>query len=94
MQTAARMTLPPARRTRTSTPPPQPHLNPLNNPPLQTGLPMTGLAVLAGEWRLKPEDRAVLNQVYLPWALRAGVWSADLMCLYYEKHLEVRVPLL
>lgn len=28
---------------------------------LQTGLPMTGLAVLAGEWRLNSEDRALLN---------------------------------
>lgn len=56
---------------------------------LQTGMPMTGLAVLAGEWRLKPADRRVLNTVYLPWALRAGARAADLMCIYYEKHLEV-----
>ena len=50
---------------------------------------MTGLAVVAGEWRLKAEDRRVLNTVFLPWALRAGTRAADLMCIYYEKHLEV-----
>ncbi len=52
-------------------------------------MPMTGLAVLAGEWRLKPEDRRQLNSIYLPWALRAGTRAADLMCIYYEKHLHV-----
>ena len=50
---------------------------------------MTGLAVLAGEWRLKAEDRRQLNTIYLPWALRAGTRAADLMCIYYEKHLHV-----
>lgn len=55
---------------------------------VQTGMPMTALAVVAGEWRLKPEDRRVLNTVYLPWALKAGTRAADLMCIYYEKHLE------
>lgn len=28
---------------------------------LQTGLPMTGLAVAGAQWRLKPEDRRVLQ---------------------------------
>ncbi|KAI7845489.1 hypothetical protein COHA_001036 [Chlorella ohadii] len=55
---------------------------------VQTGLPMTGLAVLAGEWRFKPEDRALLNREFLPWALRAGARAPDLMCIYYEKHFE------
>lgn len=49
---------------------------------------MTGLAVLAGEWRFKPEDRALLNTQFLPWALRAGARAPDLMCIYYERHLE------
>ncbi|PSC76530.1 ubiquinone biosynthesis [Micractinium conductrix] len=53
---------------------------------VQTGLPMTGLAVLAGEWRFTPEDRALLNREFLPWALRAGARAPDLMCIYYEKH--------
>lgn len=55
---------------------------------LQTGLPMTGLAVLAGEWRLKAEDRRLLNEQFLPWALHAGARAPDLMCIYYEKHFQ------
>lgn len=53
---------------------------------VQTGMPMTGMAVLAAEWRLDRERRRVLNSVYLPWAVRAGSQCADLMCLYYEEH--------
>lgn len=55
---------------------------------MQTGLPMTAMAVVAGEWRLKPEDRKLMNEVYLPWALRAGAGAADLVTLHYEKHFE------
>jgi ubiquinone biosynthesis protein COQ4 len=54
---------------------------------MQTGLPMTGMAVVAGTWRLRAEDRAVLVREFLPWAARAGAGSADLMCIYYERHL-------
>ena len=56
---------------------------------LQTGMPMTALSVLGGQFRLKAETRAELYRDFLPWALRAGFRSADLMCLYYEKHFEV-----
>ena len=55
----------------------------------QTGLPMTGLAVVAGELRLAAPLRKELNSVFLPWALQAGSHAADLMCIYYEQHLEV-----
>lgn len=58
---------------------------------LQTGLPMTAMAVLAAEWRLKSKSRRSLNTVYLPWALRAGSQAADLMCIYYENHFEERL---
>ena len=55
---------------------------------------MTALSVMGAQWRLKSADRAVLLSEFLPWAVRAGVRSADLMCLYYEEHFEVneRVP--
>ena len=56
---------------------------------MQTGMPMTALSVLGGQFRLKPRARAQLYQDFLPWAVRAGFRSADLMCLYYEKHFEV-----
>ena len=57
---------------------------------VQTGMPMTALSVLGGQFRLKTQTRAQLYQEFLPWAVRAGFRSADLMCLYYEKHFEVR----
>lgn len=57
---------------------------------MQTGMPMAALSVLGGQFRLKAQTRAQLYQDFLPWAIRAGFRSADLMCLYYEKHFEVR----
>jgi ubiquinone biosynthesis protein COQ4 len=50
---------------------------------------MTALSVLGANWRLKPEDRTRLVTELVPWGLRAGSRSADLMCLYYEKHFHV-----
>ena len=55
---------------------------------MQTGLPMPAMAVAGAQFRLSPEDRVLLWQTYLPWATRAGMRSADLMCLYYERHLD------
>lgn len=64
---------------------------PLRAPlPAQTGLPMSGLAVAGAQWRLSGHDRELLQRHYLPWALRAGSRCKDLMCVYYERHLEVR----
>lgn len=57
---------------------------------MQTGLPMTALSVAGAQYRLPPSDRAVLTRDFLPWALRAGTRSTDLMCLYYEEHFDVR----
>ena len=56
---------------------------------VQTGMPMPALSVLGASWRLKPEERSLLLGTYIPWALHAGSRSADLMCLYYERHFEV-----
>ena len=53
-------------------------------------MPMPALSVLGASWRLKPEERSLLLGTYIPWALHAGSRSADLMCLYYERHFEVR----
>ena len=55
---------------------------------VQTGLPMTAMAVVAGEYRMKPEDRKEMNKTYLPWAVRAGSQAADLMTIYYERHFD------
>lgn len=50
---------------------------------------MTALSVVGASWRLKAEDRSRLINELLPWAVHAGSRSADLICLYYEKHFEV-----
>ncbi|EIE24601.1 ubiquinone biosynthesis protein [Coccomyxa subellipsoidea C-169] len=55
---------------------------------VQTGMPMTALSVVGASWRLKAQDRSRLINELLPWAVHAGSRSADLMCLYYEKHFE------
>ena len=52
---------------------------------------MPALSVLGASWRLKPEERNLLIGTYIPWAMHAGSRSADLMCLYYERHFEVRI---
>ena len=54
-------------------------------------MPMPALSVLGASWRLKPEERSLLLGTYIPWALHAGSRSADLMCLYYERHFEVHI---
>ncbi len=54
---------------------------------------MPALSVLGASWRLKPEERNLLIGTYIPWAMHAGSRSADLMCLYYERHFEVRIHL-
>eukprot|EP00882_Tetradesmus_deserticola_P026816 GHRQ01029616.1.p2 GENE.GHRQ01029616.1~~GHRQ01029616.1.p2 ORF type:complete len:172 (+),score=61.75 GHRQ01029616.1:271-786(+) len=55
---------------------------------VQTGLPMAGMAVAGAQFKLSPQDRQLLWTTYLPWAAQAGLRSADLMCLYYEQHLQ------
>ncbi len=57
---------------------------------LQTGMPMTGLAVVGAQYRLSTEDRRLLQAQYIPWAYRAGARCSDLMNVYYERHFEVR----
>ena len=52
---------------------------------------MTALSVVGAQWRLPAADRAVLMRDFLPWAVRSGSRSTDLMCLYYEQHLEVHL---
>ncbi|CAG9460290.1 unnamed protein product [Pedinophyceae sp. YPF-701] len=55
---------------------------------VQTGMPMCALSVLGAQTRLRASDRQLLWSTYVPWAVRAGTRSRDLMCIYYENHLE------
>lgn len=54
---------------------------------VQTGIPMTGAAVIAGQRRMSASQRELLAAQFLPWAARAGSQCADLVTLYYERHL-------
>jgi ubiquinone biosynthesis protein COQ4 len=54
---------------------------------MNTLLPMTGLSVGAMV-RLKPAERERLWSIYLPWAVRSGLASKDLINVYWEEQLE------
>lgn len=53
---------------------------------VQTGLPMCAAGALVGGARVRFSQAPRLARV-LPWAARAGLRSADLMCVRYEEHL-------
>ncbi|KAK9279670.1 hypothetical protein L1049_013350 [Liquidambar formosana] len=52
----------------------------------QMYLPMCLLSVVGGTARFSEKQRALFFQHYFPWAVRAGMRSTDLMCIYYERH--------
>jgi ubiquinone biosynthesis protein COQ4 len=52
-----------------------------------TLLPMTGLSVFSAA-TLKPVERARFWSIYLPWAIKNGVRSKDLINVYWEEQLE------
>jgi ubiquinone biosynthesis protein COQ4 len=55
---------------------------------VQTGLPVTALSALVGPVRVPRAGRAVLRQVYVPWAVRAGRKAKPLLSFWYERHWE------
>ncbi|PTB80142.1 coenzyme Q biosynthesis Coq4 [Trichoderma longibrachiatum ATCC 18648] len=52
-----------------------------------TLLPMTGLSMLAVA-TLKPAERRRFFSVYMPWAVKNGVRSQDIINVYWEEQLE------
>ncbi|PWY82249.1 ubiquinone biosynthesis protein coq4, mitochondrial [Aspergillus heteromorphus CBS 117.55] len=60
---------------------------------LNTLIPMTGLSLFASV-RLKPAERERLFKIYLPWAVRSGLKSKELINVYWEKVLEMDVDVL
>ncbi|GLT53991.1 hypothetical protein SLA2020_272250 [Shorea laevis] len=52
----------------------------------QMHLPMCLLSVLGGTARFSERQRNLFFQHYFPWAIRAGMQSTDLMCVYYEQN--------
>lgn len=53
-----------------------------------TGVPMPGLAVLAGTTRVRGDVRRELLDTYVPWGLRAGAAAGDLIAVEYEKRFD------
>ncbi|XP_059447846.1 ubiquinone biosynthesis protein COQ4 homolog, mitochondrial [Corylus avellana] len=52
----------------------------------QMHLPMCLLSVIGGTARFSERQRSLFFQHYFPWAIRAGMQSTDLMCVYYERN--------
>lgn len=52
-----------------------------------TLLPMTGLSLFAYA-RLKKEERERFWRIYLPWAVRNGIKSREMLTVYWEELLE------
>lgn len=52
-----------------------------------TLLPMTGLSMFAAG-TMKPRERRRFWSIYLPWALRNGVRSKEVINVYWEEQLE------
>ena len=55
---------------------------------LQTGLPVAALSATVGSLRLTAEERDILTNHYLPWAVKMSQQSAYLMNVYYEQEFE------
>jgi len=56
---------------------------------VQTGLPVAALSATVGSLRLSGEEKEILWDVYMPWALRVGKESEFLMNVYYEEEFGV-----
>lgn len=58
---------------------------------IQTGLPVAALSATVGSLRLSPAERRILNEVYLPWAVRVGRNAEYLMNVYYEEEFDTDI---
>jgi ubiquinone biosynthesis protein COQ4 len=58
---------------------------------LQTGLPVAALSATVGSLRLSTHERNILNNHYLPWAVRQSQQAEYLLNVYYEKEFDTPV---
>jgi len=58
---------------------------------IQTGLPVCALSAVFGPLRLSQGDRILLQQKYLPWAIRTAQKSKPLMNVYYERYFNAQL---
>eukprot|EP00586_Coscinodiscus_wailesii_P008739 CAMPEP_0172523886 /NCGR_PEP_ID=MMETSP1066-20121228/293896_1 /TAXON_ID=671091 /ORGANISM="Coscinodiscus wailesii, Strain CCMP2513" /LENGTH=171 /DNA_ID=CAMNT_0013306981 /DNA_START=582 /DNA_END=1100 /DNA_ORIENTATION=- len=61
---------------------------------IQTGLPVAALSVTAGQLRLTADERRVLRERYLPWAVNVGKKATFLMNVYYEEEFDTDLEVL
>jgi len=61
---------------------------------VQTGLPVAALSATVGSLRLSEDEKRILWDVYLPWAIRVGKEAEFLMNVYYEEEFEVELSVL
>lgn len=55
---------------------------------LQTGLPVAALSATVGSLRLDDQERDILYNQYLPWAIRMSKQSDYLLNVYYEEEFD------
>eukprot|EP00587_Corethron_hystrix_P014358 CAMPEP_0113310688 /NCGR_PEP_ID=MMETSP0010_2-20120614/8235_1 /TAXON_ID=216773 ORGANISM="Corethron hystrix, Strain 308" /NCGR_SAMPLE_ID=MMETSP0010_2 /ASSEMBLY_ACC=CAM_ASM_000155 /LENGTH=71 /DNA_ID=CAMNT_0000166197 /DNA_START=209 /DNA_END=424 /DNA_ORIENTATION=- /assembly_acc=CAM_ASM_000155 len=48
-------------------------------------MPVAALSATVGPLQLTSEERAVMRDVYIPWAVRTGKEAEFLMNVYYER---------
>ena len=58
---------------------------------LQTGLPVAALSATVGSLKLSSDERHVLTNQYLPWAVQMSQQSAYLMNVYYEEEFDTNL---
>jgi ubiquinone biosynthesis protein COQ4 len=58
---------------------------------LQTGLPVAALSATVGSLKLSSDERNVLTNQYLPWAVQMSQQSAYLMNVYYEEEFDTNL---
>ncbi|XP_054721612.1 ubiquinone biosynthesis protein COQ4 homolog, mitochondrial-like [Uloborus diversus] len=61
---------------------------------IQTGLPMCAAGALFGPLQLRPKQRKLYVETYLPWALECGHKAKFLMNVYFEKRWEQNITTL
>jgi len=61
---------------------------------VQTGLPVAALSATVGSLRLSEDEKKILWDVYVPWAIRVGKNAEFLMNVYYEEEFGVELSVL
>lgn len=61
---------------------------------VQTRLPIAAFSGVVGPLSLSAQERKLLKEQYIPWAVRAAVKARPLMCVWYERSFEEPLELM